>query len=503
MREVTRRFGNLVVLDHVSFSVAAGQIAVIAGPNGSGKTTLLRCVVGADRPDEGEILIEGRRSDETHPAQRAAVAAALDDIDFFPDLSVVEHLELMAYAHGAEAGIVAEVVAELGLDRVRDQLPGALSSGQRRRLALASCQHYEQGHYAVHREIAARDLDFVLFVGDYIYETSHPDHMVRAHEGPTPTRLDTYRRRHATYKLDPHLRAAHAAHPWVLTWDDHEVENDYAGEHSWFDLDTASFLRRRAAAYKAYFEHMPVSPAMAPQGPAMRIHDRYTWGQLAELWTLDTRQYRSIPACSPHPRLSGGRLLHRCAELVDDRRSLLGAEQERWLAAGLHRSTRAWKLLAQSTQISPWGVDTPVGRSVYSDSWDGYPRARERLLAGIAEAGVRDVVTLGGDVHRHVAAQLRLRPNDPRSPVVASEFVTTSVTSRGLPESVMGVIRYANPDLVHARSDERGYALVEFTPASARCEFRATAHPVAQDARLHTQAAYAVERGRAGVQRDR
>lgn len=139
MREVTRRFGNLVVLDHVSFSVAAGQIAVIAGPNGSGKTTLLRCVVGADRPDEGEILIEGRRSDETHPAQRAAVAAALDDIDFFPDLSVVEHLELMAYAHGAEAGIVAEVVAELGLDRVRDQLPGALSSGQRRRLALASC----------------------------------------------------------------------------------------------------------------------------------------------------------------------------------------------------------------------------------------------------------------------------------------------------------------------------------------------------------------------------
>lgn len=139
VREVSRRFGSLVVLDRVSFSVAAGQIAVVAGPNGSGKTTLLRCVVGADRPDEGEVFIEGRRSDETNPAQRAAVAAALDDIDFFPDLSVIEHLELMAYAHGAEAGSVAEVVAELGLDRVRDQLPGTLSSGQRRRLALASC----------------------------------------------------------------------------------------------------------------------------------------------------------------------------------------------------------------------------------------------------------------------------------------------------------------------------------------------------------------------------
>jgi len=139
VRDLTRRFGNLVVLDHVTFSVAAGQIAVVAGPNGSGKTTLLRCVVGADRPDEGEVLIDGRRSDETSPAQRAGVAAALDDIDFFPDLSVIEHLELMAYAHGAEAGRVAEVVAELGLDRVRDQLPATLSSGQRRRLALASC----------------------------------------------------------------------------------------------------------------------------------------------------------------------------------------------------------------------------------------------------------------------------------------------------------------------------------------------------------------------------
>lgn len=139
VRDLSRRFGSLVVLDRVRFSVAAGQIAVVVGPNGSGKTTLLRCVVGADRPDEGEVLIDGRRSDESHPAIRATVAAALDDIDFFPDLSVIEHLELMAYAHGADENGVAEVVAELGLDQVRDQLPATLSSGQRRRLALASC----------------------------------------------------------------------------------------------------------------------------------------------------------------------------------------------------------------------------------------------------------------------------------------------------------------------------------------------------------------------------
>jgi ABC-type multidrug transport system ATPase subunit len=138
VRDLSRRFGNLVVLDGVSFTVAAGQVTVVAGPNGSGKSTLLRCVVGADRPDAGEVLIDGRRGRETDPRVRAITAAALDDIDFFPDLSVIEHLELLAYSHGS-AVPVAGVLHELGLDAVRDQLPITLSSGQRRRLALASC----------------------------------------------------------------------------------------------------------------------------------------------------------------------------------------------------------------------------------------------------------------------------------------------------------------------------------------------------------------------------
>ncbi|MFI7068940.1 heme ABC exporter ATP-binding protein CcmA [Micromonospora sediminicola] len=139
VRGLTRRFGQLVVLEDVSFDLAAGRLAVVVGPNGSGKTTLLRCVVGADRPDAGEVLVNGRRCYETDPEMRALLAAALDDIDFFPDLSVSEHLELVAYAHGGSGRAVAEVITELGLDRARDQLPSTLSSGQRRRLALASC----------------------------------------------------------------------------------------------------------------------------------------------------------------------------------------------------------------------------------------------------------------------------------------------------------------------------------------------------------------------------
>jgi len=136
---LTRRFGAVTVLDGVSLSLPAGRILVVTGPNGAGKTTLLRCVVGADRPDSGEVLFQGRSFDETDPDIRAAVAVALDDMGFFPDLSVREHLDLLSFAHGGDGRTVLEVLNELDLDSAADQLPATLSSGQRRRLALASC----------------------------------------------------------------------------------------------------------------------------------------------------------------------------------------------------------------------------------------------------------------------------------------------------------------------------------------------------------------------------
>jgi heme ABC exporter ATP-binding subunit CcmA len=141
VRGLGRSFGDLVVFHDVSLSLAAGQVCAVVGPNGSGKTTLLRCVAGTLRPDSGEVLLLGRALDESDPQTRAAVASVLDDIDFFPDLSVVEHLELMAWAHGQPdaPATVEETVTALGLHAARDQLPPSLSSGQRRRLALASC----------------------------------------------------------------------------------------------------------------------------------------------------------------------------------------------------------------------------------------------------------------------------------------------------------------------------------------------------------------------------
>ncbi len=408
------------------------------------------------------------------------------------------HVEVGGLPSGAQffyRFMTRDAVSPVGRTRTA---PAQDADVTRLRLALASCQHYEQGAFVAHRDIAAQDLDFVLFVGDYIYESTNPRYRLRAHEGPVPTTLDGYRARHATYKLDPDLRAAHAAHPWVLTWDDHEVENDYADVHSPKNLAPQLFLQRRAAAYKAYFEHLPVSPSMAPSGPAMRIHDRFGWGRLAELWTLDNRQYRSVQACAGGDSV-GGRVVAPCADLDGEARSVFGMAQERWLAQGLAASTRRWKLLGQGTQLSASGIDSPLGPRIHTDGWDGYPKARERLLRAIADPGVSNVLSLGGDVHRHVAAQLRLRPNDAASPIVASEFVCSSVTTRGVSEAVMGLVRAANPDMVHARSDERGYALIEITLHGAVCDFRGTPFPAHSDARLHTQARFAVEHGRAGV----
>jgi alkaline phosphatase D len=181
-------------------------------------------------------------------------------------------------------------------------------------------------------------------------------------------------------------------------------------------------------------------------------------------------------------------------------RTMLGAEQEAWVAQGMRAASGRWRVLAQGTQISSTGVDTPLGRTIYTDGWDGYTAARGRLLHMASESGAQNVLTLGGDVHQNVAANLRVVPNDPASPVVASEFVTTSVTSRGLSPAALDRIRASNPDIAHARSDERGYTLIDITPKQALATFRTTPFPAQAGASLGVQARYVVAHGHAGVE---
>jgi alkaline phosphatase D len=167
-------------------------------------------------------------------------------------------------------------------------------------LGVASCQHYEQGHYAAYRAVAADALDAVVHVGDYIYE-GRGTRGVRTHDAPECHTLEDYRQRYAIYKSDPLLKAAHAASPWLLVSDDHEVANDYAAEHSSQDDPPELFLARRAAAYQAYYEHLPLPRRLVPFAGRQRLHTSRAFGELANVLLLDGRQYRSPQACAPGP----------------------------------------------------------------------------------------------------------------------------------------------------------------------------------------------------------
>lgn len=381
--------------------------------------------------------------------------------------------------------------------------PDPSERNARMRVALASCQHYETGHYTVHREIAASDVDLVLFVGDYLYGSQVPAHMrVRRHPHVMPElkkrTLADYRQHYAAYKMDADLRACHAAHPWLLVWDDHEVTADYTGSHSPDLADPQAFLAARTAAYQAYFEHLPFSPRRAPVNGSMALHGRYPWGRLADLMMVDTRQFRDAPVCDGRHAPMAGKLLWNCDAAGVAERTMLGRPQAFELAHQLASSACDWKFIVQTTQVSPGVLRSPAGPMLYADGWDAYPAARRRLTEAIAQPRVPDVVCLGGDVHRHVAANVRLDPADPKSPIVASEIVTTSVSSRGLSELLSSWVKWGNPDLLHVRGDERGYVLLDVTPAQVLCEFRSTPHPVRADSRLRTQARYVIERGKPG-----
>lgn len=363
-------------------------------------------------------------------------------------------------------------------------------------LALASCQHYEQGYFAAHRDMAAQTLDSVVFVGDYIYESGSSAYQIRKHTGGVPKTLEEYRARHALYKSDPDLQACHAAHPWLLTWDDHEVVNDYANDRDQAYTEPQVFLKRRAAAYRAYFEHMPIT--LNPLHPT-QIYRSFEFGQMAKLWLLDNRQYRSHHACAD-PVRGGGRVVTGCDALQDPSRSMLGAVQYEWLSKGLaavggKNSTSSagrkpvWKLIAQATKMSPSYVPTPLGQGTHNDAWDGYPLERQRLLQRLVDDQVKNAVVLGGDVHMNVLAQLRPEPNVAQSPVAAHEVVTTSITSRGLSPALLGRVLTANPDMQHAQSNERGYTLLTLTEKTLRTEMRTTPHPVRQ-----ADAAFSVQR---------
>lgn len=386
-------------------------------------------------------------------------------------------------------------------------LPAHDSQPARLRLGLASCQRWEHGHYAAWRHLREQDPDLVVFVGDYIYEYAGARKGVRTHDQPLCRTLEQYRDRYALYRSDPLLQAMHAHCPWLLTWDDHEVANDYAGLQD--ESLSPDFPVRRAAAYQAYYEAMPlrastlVAGAQAPSG--LRIHDRVRYGRLASFHLLDDRQYRDPQACQKDGR-GGSRVLRsdHCADLAVPSRSLLGAAQEAWLAEGFAQdraSGAQWCVIAQQTAFTPRDFAPEGAAAVGSDAWDGYPAARQRLLDDLQRHAPRNPVILGGDIHMHWVADVHARPERPDTPVVAAEFTGTSISSQnGTSPARIAQMRARNPHARFAASDKRGYVLCELGPRRWDTRLYGVEDVGRPDAAVSLQAAFVVEDGRAGVQ---
>jgi alkaline phosphatase D len=384
-------------------------------------------------------------------------------------------------------------------------LPAAESVVGKMRFGFVSCSNYEHWYFSAYRHLTSENPEFVLFLGDYIYETVEQYRpIVRRHsDGVEAATLPTYRNRYAQYRLDPDLQELHVQVPAIVTWDDHEVQNDYADKWSETFDDPAQFLIRRAAAYQAFYEHMPVRPIISrPNGPLMRVYDRFTLGDLVEISVIDGRQYRSRQACYAPPNKGGAHLETNanCPERLDAGRTMLGFGQEAWLYAGLAHSKAWWNLIAQDVLMAQLRQKNLTGNFGYwTDDWDGYPAARRRLLARIAQTKPANPVVIGGDIHAFFANDLRVDFDDPNSPVIATEFVGTSITSPGAPYDLIKEALPDNPHIHFFESRKRGYVSVDLEPKVMTTRMRVVSDITDPNASVSTLKTFAVESGKPGV----
>ena len=362
--------------------------------------------------------------------------------------------------------------------------------------AFASCQHWEQGLFTAFDHMAREELDLVAHLGDYIYEYAGNSRAIRMHQGLEVRTVDDYRRRYAQYKSDPMLQAAHRRCPWVVTWDDHEVDNNYAGLVGENGMESTEQMRaRRAAAYQAWWEHQPVRVPRVQSWADLSITRSINWGALARFWVLDTRQHRDDQAC-------GDGTQQVCAEMRDPRRTLLGAPQERWLVDGLGASRARWQVLAQQIMMAPYDAAAGTEERVSMDQWSGYPVARDRLLAEVAKRAPNRTVVLTGDIHTNWVNELRSDFSRPDRPVVAAEFVGTSIASGGnggdIPAARLDAMKRENPHLKW-HENRRGYVKCTVDATAWHADYRSVPFVDKPGAPITTASRWRVEHGRPGI----
>ena len=338
------------------------------------------------------------------------------------------------------------------------------------KFAFVNCQNLQEGFYPVYRDIAQdAELDLVVHLGDYIYESTPSAGGPRQYKTKAPVDLASFRNRHADYRMDKDLQAAHAAHPWIVTWDDHEVENDYAGSTSWYDQP--AFARKRAGSYQAYYEHMPLPPDFLQPKPFdnVTLFGKVPYGNLLQFLVLDVRQYRTVQPC--------GDRLTDCPERYDFKNDILGPQQEAWLLSNLSTESPQWNVIANSIFMLEYDHDP----GYYVDGWDGYIHSRNRLFEHLYNNRVPNPIVISGDIHAAWVADLKYHPDVPfeafkrkDSVTIATELIGTSVTST-LSSSWTNTYRKALPKNPHVRYfDERpgGYVRCTVTPNNCHAEYK-------------------------------
>ena len=408
--------------------------------------------------------------------------------------------------------------AESPVGRTRTA-PAANATAGTFRFAFASCQRWDQGLYTAYRDMAAQAVDLVVHLGDYIYEMRMSGRKpLREGEYPfvalaeTHT-LEQYRYRYALHKLDPHLREAHRVAPWVVTWDDHEVHNNYFGGILRDDPASKTLLERRAAAYQAYYEHQPLRATAKPQGPDLQLYRRLAFGNLVEFNVLDTRQYRWPQGrlCGDETREANGGF---CPDALDPERTLLGAAQKGWLLDGFERTSARWNVLAQQVPMARIDNDADPDRQSFGgaemDKWDGYAVERDEVVSALATASQERAfspVVITGDVHASYVWDLKTDWDDTSdASVFGTEFVGTSISSNGdepLREDGAFTTQCGNLNgnpHNHLYDNHRGHVLCELTPERWETTYRVLPTVEDPEAVAKTLTTFVVEHGRPGAQ---
>ncbi|MCQ4160567.1 alkaline phosphatase D family protein [Roseomonas sp. GC11] len=418
----------------------------------------------------------------------------------YPEFGHAVHVELEGlrpgrfYWYRFQAG---EALSPIGRTRTAPA-PGAAPAGLR--FVNAGCQHYEHGHFTAWRHIAGEgELDFVFHYGDFIYEYGPRGGQPRRHNSPEVYTLDDYRNRYALYRMDPELMAAQAAHPFLHSFDDHEVDNDWAGPFSEEDgsrpdrpaVPPELFALRKQAAFQAWYEHMPLRRAQLPRGPEIQAWRGFRFGGLLEVSVLDTRSGRTDQPC-------GGATAAPCEGWADPAARMMDPAQEAWLMERLRPGRARWQVLAHQVPILKRDFGAPGAPRYSMDKWDGYPAARERLLRHVEESGLRDLIAVSGDVHAAWAGTLH---REGGGAALGTEFTATSISSGGDGSETMAntpKVMAQNPHLGFF-NNRRGYTLHEVAADRFLATYRAVAEVSHPGAAREDRGAFVVEPGRPGL----